>query len=176
MKILHVISSLNPEGGGPAETLRQFVPHQPVTGNATDINEPEEWYAGQPGEKALAAQPIERELTQYVQEDDDDESVGRVAMQAAHHARCVPLIVSDVFDRRIGIGDAGIEEQVQVKAWACDDPEKIPTERPQIGEWVVALSEAPVKDCLGTRIQYSEDAFYKRHENTVILRVATRTR
>ena len=26
MKILHVISSLNPEGGGPAETLRQFIP------------------------------------------------------------------------------------------------------------------------------------------------------
>lgn len=37
MKILHVISSLNPAGGGPAETLRQFVPeltklgHQLIT-------------------------------------------------------------------------------------------------------------------------------------------------
>jgi len=33
VKILHVISSLNPRGGGPAETLRQFIPELTALGN-----------------------------------------------------------------------------------------------------------------------------------------------
>ncbi len=64
-----------------------------------------------------------------MQDDDDNQRVRRITMQAAHDAGEVPLIMCDVLDGRIRIRNPGIEKDIQVDAGAEHDPEEIPAER-----------------------------------------------
>ena len=72
-------------------------------------------------------------------------------MQAAHDARGVPLVVGDVLDRRVRVGDAGIEKDVQVDAGAGNDPEEVPAQRAEMPERDCCADRTPLEDSLGLR-------------------------
>jgi hypothetical protein len=162
---------VEPLGGRNRDVLCQLVPHQPVATDAADINEREQRNAGQPGKEAAATQAIMGELPEDVQDDDDDECIGCVTVQAAHEPSRVPLVVGDVLDRRIGIRDAGVKEDIQVDAGRCDDPVEIPAERSQPDERVVSLAERVLEYCLALGERACQGAFDQCH-NAPIARAA----
>ncbi len=90
----------------------------------------------------LAAQPVHGEFAKEMQYDDNDECVRCVTVQASHDACRVPLLVGHVFDGRVGVDDAGIEEDVQVDTCRCGYPVEVPAEGAEPGEWIVTLTES----------------------------------
>ena len=133
---------------GDRDVLGELVPDQPVTGDAGGDDQQQDRHAGHPGEPARPAVAVERELAQQVQHHDDHHGVGRVAMQAAHHAARIPLLVRQVLDRAVGRGDAGIEEDVEVDAADRDDPIEEEAERAQVVERVPGRREGAVEQAL----------------------------
>ncbi len=97
-------------------------------------------------------------------------------MQAAHDACCVPLIVSNVLHRGVGVGDARVEKQIQVDTAAGDDPEEIPAERAKAAKRIVLLPEAPCKYGFSAGEQDSQDALQERHCLPIIVRASIRAR
>ncbi len=71
-------------------------------------------------------------------------------MQAARHARVIPMAIAQPFDRGIGVHDARIEEDEEVDAGRRDDPEQEPAQRPQLRERVRVRSEDRVAGALET--------------------------
>jgi hypothetical protein len=118
-----------------------------------------------------AAQAIHGELAEQVKHDDDDECVRRIAMQAAHDARGVPLFVRHVFDGCVSVDDAGVEEDVQVNARCRRDPVEVPAESPEPGERVVALAERVFEYALSLAEEPVQPALYESH-GSVIARCA----
>jgi hypothetical protein len=45
-----------------------------------------------------------------------------------------PLLVADVFDRLVGALDAGVEEDEEIDPADRDDPEKVESERAELGQ------------------------------------------
>ncbi len=74
--------------------------------------------------------------------------VGRIAVQAAHHAGMVPVIVAEIFDGLEGALDAGIEEDEQIDAADRDDPEEEEAKRAKLLEWIERGPEQPVERLL----------------------------
>ncbi len=132
---------IQPLGGCDGDVLRQLVPDEPVAADAANIDEEDRRHAGYPGEEALAAQSVERKFPQQMQNNDDNQRVRGIAVQAAHDAGQVPLLVRDVLDGCIGIGHAGVKEDIQVDAGAEHDPEEIPAQRTQPGKGIEPLTE-----------------------------------
>jgi hypothetical protein len=98
-----------------------------------------------------------------MQYDNDDQRVGRIAMQAAHDAGRVPLIVRHVFDRCVGIGDTRVEEDIQVDARCRDDPVEIPAQGTEVRKRGVALPESVLEDRLKARERMREGSFDQFH-------------
>ncbi len=146
-----------------SDVLRKLIPYQPVPADAAQVYECEQWHARQPCEEAAAAQPVHGEFAKDVQHDDDDQRIGRVAMQAAHDAGGIPLVVRHVFDRFVGVGDACIEKDVQVDARCRNDPVEIPAQRAEPGERVVALPESVLEDCFEAGERAREGTFDQFH-------------
>ena len=59
-------------------------------------------------------------------------------MEAAHDAAQPPLLVREVLDRRVGLVDAGLEEDVEVEPAADDDPEQEVGDRAEVVERIAA--------------------------------------
>jgi hypothetical protein len=112
----------------------------------------------------LAAQPVHGEFAQQVQDDHDDERIRRIAVQAAHDAGGIPLIVGHVFDRRKRFDDSGIEKYVQVDAGSGGDPVEIPAECAKPGERVVALAERVLEYALCFAKNSGQRLFYESHD------------
>ena len=127
------------------DVLGELVPDQPVAGDAGGIEQPDDRQAGEPGEPAHAAIVVIGELAQQVDHQHDDHQVGGVAMEAAHHAGVVPMLLRQVLDRLVGALDAGIEEDEQIDAADGDDPEEEEAERTELGERVERRAEQPVE-------------------------------
>jgi len=80
-------------------------------------------------------------------------------MEAAHDAGKVPLVVRDVLDRCISVGNAGVEEDVQVDPGPGDNPEEVPAQGAEPGKRVVLLAESKVEQRFGTAEQDAEQTF-----------------
>ncbi len=116
--------------------LRELVPRQHVAVDAGGVDEPEQENAAHPGEPAEAAVLVEGEVAHEVQCHREDHAVGGVAVQAANDAPDPFLVVGHALDRKVGLGDAGIEEGVEVEARRHDDPEKPVAQRAEVVERV----------------------------------------
>src|SRR5690606_28495729 len=118
-------------------------------GDAGDEDEHEHRHAGHPAEPAYAAIPVEGELPQEVCGHHDNESVGSIAVQAAHDARRVPLIMRHVFDGSEGVVNAGLEKDEQVDAADRNDPVEKEAERAEIEQRIPLGRKSLVQSSLG---------------------------
>ena len=158
---------IEPLGRRERNVLRELVPYEPVAADATEIDECEQRHARQPGEEPAATQPVKCELAKNMQNHDDDERIGCIAVQAAHDAGRVPLVMRDVLDRRIRIRDARVEEDIQVDTGRRDDPVEIPAQCTQQYERVVALAESVLEDRLETRKSACQGTFDQCHTGPI---------
>ena len=85
------------------------------------------------------------ELAQQVRDQHDDHEVGRVAVEAAHDAGVVPVVVGQVLDRLVGALDPGIEEDEEIDSADRDDPEEEEAERAELRERIERRAEQPVE-------------------------------
>jgi hypothetical protein len=83
-----------------------------------------------------------------VYDDDDDQRIGRVAMETSHNAGDVPLIMRHIFDGRVRGANPRVEKQVQVDSGTGGNPEKEPAKRSKTIQWVVFCLEYPVESGL----------------------------
>jgi hypothetical protein len=109
-----------------------------------------------------------------MQEQDDDQCIRCVAMQAAHDAGGIPLVMGYVLHGLICIVDAGVEENVQVDSCTGDDPEEVPAQGAETGERVVGPAETQVENVFGTRKQYAQYALEEGHQSGLTASVAIR--
>jgi hypothetical protein len=129
-------------GGGDRGELRQPVPDDPVAADAGDVHQPDQRYAGDPGVEAEAVVAAVGPFAQQVQEHHQDEGVGGIAMQAAHHAAQIPLFPGQPADRVVDAFNAGIEHGVEIETAGDQDPEEI---QPSAPRWRSGLSVPPKK-------------------------------
>ena len=67
-------------------------------------------------------------------------------MQATHHATHVPLFVRQILDRRKGLGNTGIEKDVQIDTTNDHDPVKEPAERAEMMHRIVRRREGSIEN------------------------------
>src|ERR1019366_6829702 len=71
-------------------------------------------------------------------------------MHAAQDAADPALAMRQRFDRRIGLGDAGLEENIQVQPARRDDPEQHERDRTELVERIQPIAEGAVEYPLDT--------------------------
>ena len=85
-------------------------------------------------------------------------------MQAAHDAGGIPLVIGNVLHGLVGIGNAGVEEYVQVDSGTRDDPEEIPTQRPEARKRIISAAKAQIEDIFSTSKEDAQHAFKEGHQ------------
>jgi hypothetical protein len=139
---------VEPFGGRHADELRGAVPRQHVAVDAADVGEPEQDDARHPGEPAEAAVVVEHVVAHQVQRHRQHHRVRGVAMEAAHHPAQPPLLARQALDRRVGLVDAGPEEDVKVEPAADDHPQQEVGDRAEVVERIELVAEHPVEQAL----------------------------
>ena len=127
------------------DVLRQFVPYQPVTRDAQGNDHPQVGHAGDPGKPAEAAITAGGKLLEHVQQHGDDHGVRGVAMQAAHDAGRVPLLVGHVFHGRVRAFDTAVKRDEQVNAADQDHPEQEKRQRAEMVQRIPLGAEGKVE-------------------------------
>ena len=95
--------------------------------------------------------PVEAEVPQQVQQHGDDHAVGGIAVQAAHDPAHIPVLPRQMLDRVVGLGYAGVEEDVQVQPARSDDPEQEEGDLAQVIERIEPVAEDPVEQASTAR-------------------------
>ena len=109
---------------GDDRELRKLIPDQPVSADSRRIGEPYQRDAADPAEPAKTAEVSAQQLAPEVQQHDHDKRIGRVAVQAAHHAAYIPLLDGQTLHRGIRTLDTGIEKCVDVDPGDRNDPKQ----------------------------------------------------
>src|ERR1039458_6022254 len=143
---------IEPFGGGGRGELRQMVPSQPNADDARDIDEPQQRYSGEPGKVAKAGVPPEQEFAQQMQQRDQEEGVGGVAVQAAQHAAEVPLLAREPVYGAINARDRGVENGVKIQSSDGDNPEEQETECPEMAPRVERSAEYHIETVLDAMV------------------------
>ena len=150
---------VEPFGGRDRNVLRKRVPDHPVAAQPRREHQPQEGHAGEPRDPACATHAVEQVLAQQVEHHHQHQRVGGVAVEAPHDAARVPLHVGDALDRRPGVLDAGVEEDVEVDPGGGHDPVEEPGERAKLAEGIQRRGERRVENALHAFESASQDSF-----------------
>jgi hypothetical protein len=85
------------------------------------------------------------EFAQEMRQHHHHPQVGGIAMQAAHHAGMIPVVMGEFLDREIGALDAGIEEDEKIDAADGDDPIEEIAKRAELGDRIHRRPEQPIE-------------------------------
>src|SRR5262245_31613314 len=77
-----------------------------------------------------------RNLAPEMREQDHDERIRGVAMQAAHDAAQIPLLAGQRLHGTVRARSAGIEERVDIDARRRNDPVEKEAQRAQVMPWI----------------------------------------
>ncbi len=84
-------------------------------------------------------------------------------MQAAHDAAQVPLVDGELLQRVVGVGHAGVEEDVDVDAADGNDPEQEPAQRTELHQRIQTRPEELLADLLQPQEQRAQSRFEQLH-------------
>ena len=106
-----------------------------------------------------------------MQQRDQEEGVGGVAVQAAQYAACVPLLAREPVDGAINAVDRGVECGVKIQSGDGDNPETQETECAEMAPGVERGAEDQVETVLDALVGDKSPAHHARARLAARLRV-----